>query len=87
MEAILILMAVLMLILFSLLIRQKLMIEKLVDQQISLSENLASLKNKQEQNDTDVEEAIEKKFDDTANKIFTQWIQNIAGYNPYSHGG
>ena len=90
MEAILIVMTMLITILFFLLIRQKMTMEKLLEQQISLSENMAELKAKLDKepapNPDSVVDTVEQQIADAKEKIFTEWIQNIANYNPFSHG-
>ena len=87
MEAILIVMTMLIAILFFLLIRQKMTMEKLLEQQISLSENLAEVKSKLEGHPLpDVNNDIEQQIDEAKDKIFSEWIQNIANYNPFRSG-
>ena len=90
MEAILIVMTMLITILFFLLIRQKMTMEKLLEQQISLSENVAELKAKLDEEPApkpdSVVDTVEQQIADAKEKIFTEWIQNIANYNPFSHG-
>lgn len=86
MEAILIVMTMLIAILFFLLIRQKMMMEKLMEQQISLSENLAEVKSKLEGNPAAGADIIEQQISEAKDKIFSEWIQNIANYNPFKSG-
>lgn len=55
-----------------------------MEQNISLAENLAELNKKLE--DKPPVDPVEQQIADAKEKIFTEWIQNIANYNPFSHG-
>ena len=57
----------------------------LQSQQISLSENLAELKSRLDDR-PEIGPTVEQQLDDARNKIFTEWIQNIANYNPFNNG-
>lgn len=84
MEAILILMTALIAILFFLLIRQKMTLEKLLEQQISLSENLTEVKKQADDKDEIISDAVRQQIKEEKDQIFSEWIQNILTYDPYN---
>lgn len=84
MEAILILMTALIAILFFLLIRQKMTLEKLLEQQVSLSENLAEVKKQTDDKDEIISDAVRQQIKEEKDQIFSEWIQNILTYDPYN---
>ena len=84
MEAILILMTALIAILFFLLIRQKMTLEKLLEQQVSLSENLAEVKKQTNDKDEIISDAVRQQIKEEKDQIFSEWIQNILTYDPYN---
>lgn len=58
--------------------------EKLLYQQTALAENLAELRKKlDERPELD---PIEQQIAEAKDKVFTEWIQNIANYTPFNHG-
>ena len=56
----------------------------LTQQQINLAENLAELKDNQ--NFTDPTGSIEQQINEAREKVFSEWVQNIANYTPFSNG-
>ena len=84
MEAILIVMTMLIAILFFLLIRQKMTLEKLLEQQISLSENLTEVKKQADDKDELISDAVRQQIKEEKDQIFSEWIQNILTYDPYN---
>lgn len=84
MEAILIVMTILIAILFFLLIRQKMTLEKLLEQQISLSENLAEVKKQADDKDEVISDAVRQQIEEEKDQIFSKWVQNILTYDPYN---
>ena len=60
-------------------------VDKLIDQQIALASNVAELKRKlEEQPEIDT---VEQQIAEAKEKVFTEWIQNIANYTPFNSGG
>ena len=57
-----------------------------MEQQISLSENLAEVKSKLDNNPAIGEDPIERQNREAKEKVFSEWIQNIANYNPFDSG-
>ena len=61
--------------------------EQLLKQQIILAENVADLKSKLEDRPVlDAGVDIEQQIAEAKDKIFTEWIQNIANYTPFNRG-
>ena len=64
-------------------------ISLLTQQQISLAEKLAKVNESLEAHplpEYDVTDSIEQQINKAREKVFSEWIQNIANYTPFKNG-
>ena len=69
--------------------KQEKKISLLTQQQISLAEKLAKVNESLEAHplpDYDVTDSIEQQINKAREKVFSEWIQNIANYTPFKNG-
>ena len=59
-------------------------LEKLLEQQISLSENLTEVKKQADDKDEIISDAVRQQIKEEKDQIFSEWIQNILTYDPYN---
>lgn len=59
-------------------------LEKLLEQQVSLSENLAEVKKQTDDKDEIISDAVRQQIKEEKDQIFSEWIQNILTYDPYN---